>query len=112
MRQDLLALKERIETELCNIEQTVQRAQSAWENANQFPDQQEYYLDSVALNLHSFYNGLERIFEAIARQLDPVFPSGKRWHRGLLEQMSKDIPEVRSAVLSVETEDLLVMVEK
>lgn len=107
MRHDLIALKERIKSELRNVERTVQRAQSAWENANSFPDQQGHYLDSVALNLHSFYNGLERIFEAIARQLDPAFPSGKRWHRDLLEQMSKDIPEVRLAVLSIETEDLL-----
>lgn len=92
MKEELLALKERIEAELSDIERTVQRAQGAWEGTNRFPDQQNYYFDSVALNLHSFYNGLERIFEIIARQLDPVFPSGERWHRDLLKQMTIEIP--------------------
>ena len=31
---------------------------------------QDAYLNSVALNLHSFYSGLERIFELIAQELD------------------------------------------
>jgi hypothetical protein len=103
MNEELLALKERIESELRNIERTVQRAFGAWTNTVQFPDQRDYYFDSVALNLHSFYNGLERILEVIARQLDPVFPSGERWHRDLLEQMAREIPEVRPAVLEAET---------
>lgn len=107
MKQELLALKERIETELADIERTAQRAQEAWKGANRFPEQQEYYLDSVALNLHSFYNGVERIFDAIARQLDPVFPSGDRWHRDLLKQMVKEWPEARPAVITGETEALL-----
>jgi hypothetical protein len=50
---------------------------------------------------------LERIFEVIARQLDPVFPSDERWHRNLLKQMAKEIPEARPAVLSAETVALL-----
>ena len=107
MKDKLLAIKDRIEIELLYIQQTAQRAQGAWEGASQFPEQQDYYLDSVALNLHSFYNGLERIFEIIARQLDPSFPSGERWHRDLLEQMAKEISEVRPAVLSPETQALL-----
>lgn len=107
MKDKLLAIKDRIEIELRYIQQTALRAQGAWKGASQFPEQQDYYLDSVALNLHSFYNGLERIFEIIARQLDPSFPSGERWHRDLLEQMTKEIPEVRPAVLSTETQALL-----
>lgn len=59
------------------------------------------------MNLHSFYNGLERIFEVIARRLDPIFPSGEHWHRDLLEQMGTEIPEVRPAVLSSKTLALL-----
>lgn len=92
MKEELLALKERIEAELQDIERTAGRAQGAWEGAKRFPEERDYYLDSVALNLHSFYNGVERICEAIARQLDPVFPSGDRWHRDLLEQMAKELP--------------------
>ncbi len=107
VKSELIALKERIEIEISNIERTAQRVQDAWENAHRFPEQQSYYLDSVALNLHSFYNGLERVFEIIARRLDPVFPSGEHWHRNLLEQMNKEIPETRPAVLSAKTLALL-----
>ena len=107
MKLELIALKQRIEIEVSNVERTAQRVQDAWENAHRFPEQQSYYLDSVALNLHSFYNGLERIFEIIARRVDPIFPSGEHWHRNLLEQMTKEIPEARPALLSAKTLDLL-----
>ncbi|MBN1992886.1 MAG: hypothetical protein JW953_09280 [Anaerolineae bacterium] len=64
-------------------------------------------MNSLALNLHSFYNGLERIFELIGRRLDLTFPSGERWHRDLLDQMGQQIPNVRPAVLSAETVEKL-----
>ena len=107
MKQDLLDLRERIQSELRNVRKTAQRVMDAWVGASRFPEQQSYYVDSVALNLHSFYNGLERIFVAVVRELDPVFPSGERWHRDLLEQVSKEIPEKRPAILSEQTRDLL-----
>jgi len=107
VRRDLLDLKERIESELFNVEKAAQRALGAWEEASHNTDQKDYYLDSVALNLQSFYNGLERIFSVIARQLDPDFPSGERWHRDLLEQMSREVPESRPAVLSNRAIDVL-----
>ena len=58
------------------------------------------YLDSVALNLHGFYAGLERLFELIARHVDGVLPGGETWHRDLLRRMAQDIAGVRPAVLS------------
>jgi hypothetical protein len=103
----LINLKNRIETELLDIIQTANRAFNAWQLSKQFADQKDYYLDSVALNLHGFYNGLERIFELIARQLDPTFPLGERWHKDLLNQMSSDIPQVRPKVISPVTAALL-----
>lgn len=78
-------------------------AHAAWDGARRFPDEQEHFLSSLALNLHSFYNGLERVFEAIARRLDGSFPSGERWHRSLLKQMSQEVRGIRPAVLSFET---------
>lgn len=100
-------LADRIGRQLEDVERTVRLAPGAWEGARHFPDQQEHFLSSLALNLHSFYNGLERIFEVIARQLDPTFPSGERWHRALLEQMGQEIPGVRPAVLSAESVERL-----
>ena len=107
MKNKLRYLHERIGQELEDLERTVQIAPAAWEGARRFPDQQEHFLNSLALTLHSFYNGLERVFELVARHLDPTFPSGERWHRQLLEQMGKEIPGVRPAVLSSESVERL-----
>ena len=92
----------RIGRELTDIEHTVQLASDAWKGVNRFPEEQAHFLNSLALNLHSFYNGVERIFELIARRLDPTFPTDEHWHRTLLEQMGREIEGVRPAVLSKE----------
>jgi len=38
--------------------------------------------------LHSFYNGLENIFEIIAKNIDGVVPNGNKSHQELLHQMA------------------------
>jgi len=63
----------------------------------------EGYWDGVALNLHSFYTCVERIFEAIAREVDGRLPGGPDRHRDLLTQMSAEIPSIRPPVLSRES---------
>ena len=60
-------------------------------------DEQDVYLDSVALNLHSFYSGLERLFE-IARHIDCSVPEGETWHRDLLDQMACEVADIRPAI--------------
>jgi len=57
--------------------------------------------------LHGVYTGIERIFEVIAKKIDQRFPTGDKWHRDLLEQMSVDIPRVRKAVITEETRLIL-----
>jgi hypothetical protein len=104
---DLQNLDDRIGREIEDIERTFRFAADAWESAEGFPSQRVHFLNSLALNLHSFYNGLERIFETIARGLDPTFPSGERWHHNLLEQMAQEIPGVRPAVLSAQSVERL-----
>ncbi len=49
--------------------------------------------------LHSFYNGLENIFEIIAKDIDNYVPSGSKCHQELLRQMA-DISEFRNAIIS------------
>jgi len=49
-------------------------------------------LDGVALNLHGFYAGLERLFELIAAIVDGTVPQGANWHQILLEQMATEAP--------------------
>ena len=40
--------------------------------------------------LHSFYNGLENIFEIIAKNIDGNVPSGNKSHQELLHQMASE----------------------
>ena len=105
MSERLLKLTERIRDELAELEQLVNRAREAWRRAQQSGD--DFYLDSVALNLHSFYAGLERLFELIATVVDRNVPQGTSWHQLLLQQMATEIPPARPAVISDGTRDLL-----
>lgn len=64
-------------------------------------------LGSLAMLLHSFYNGLENIFSRIARKIDENMPHGEGWHKELLELMSKQTEKREHIVLSESTcEDL------
>jgi len=87
-------LVERIRGEVPDLERVVQRALRAWSQAQRAPGEQAY-LDSVALNLHSFYSGLERLFELIARHVDCTLPASETWYRDLLQQMTHDLVDVR-----------------
>jgi lipopolysaccharide biosynthesis regulator YciM len=98
-------LAARIDAELSEIDKVVDRALQAWERAVQQND--DYYLDSVALNLHAFYSGLERIFEKLAATIDGVVPTAANWHQELLLQMQTEIPKVRPAILSACLKDQL-----
>jgi hypothetical protein len=57
--------------------------------------------------LHDFYTGAENIFHAIASDIDKSIPSGMSWHTELLNQMTLDIPEVRTHVISEDTAKML-----
>ena len=98
MSVSLKHLTKRIRSELPEIEHSLKRASQGVKRAKQAGD--DYYLDGVALNLHSFYTGIERIFELIATNVDDMLPQGKNWHQALLEQMAGEITEVRPAVIS------------
>jgi hypothetical protein len=63
----------------------------------------QVYWDAVALNLHAFYSGVERIFEDIARTIDASLPIGPDWRVDLPTQMAADLLPVRPAVISRET---------
>ncbi len=93
----VLALRIRDESE--DVDRAVNHAQRAWQAAQRGDADQDMYVDSAALNLHSFYSGLERVFETIALQLDGSLPKGDTWHRDLLDQMMLDLPGLRPPVL-------------
>jgi len=98
-----LLLAQRIQDEVKDLEKTVQRIQRNWARARAVAVNQDVYIDSVALNLHAFYAGLERLFELIAEQVDGGKLGGAAWHVELLRQMSVSLERVRPSVISPES---------
>lgn len=96
------ALAQRIRLEIDELEQTVSGVGRHWKRAKTAEEDQDAFLNSVALNLHSFYNGLERVMELIALEMDGGVLGGETWHTELLRQLTMELPTVRPAVLSVE----------
>jgi len=102
-------LSERIRGEVPDLDRLIGRVLHAWEGAQRSTDQQDVYLDSVALNLHGFYSGVERLFELIARHIDRdrELKTSESWHQDLLQRMKKDIQETRPALISDENASAL-----
>jgi hypothetical protein len=96
-------LAQRIRLELEELERTQAAIKRHWAGARTAAVDQDAYLNSVALNLHSFYSGLERLFELIAIEFDGGPLGGNTWHTELLRQMTLDLPEARPAVLNRDT---------
>jgi hypothetical protein len=94
----LIRLASRIRRELNDLDLVLTRIEEGWQRAHRSDD--DYYLDGVALNLHGFYSGVERIFSLIAETVDGSVPQGENWHLLLLQQMTAEIPDIRPAVIS------------
>jgi hypothetical protein len=100
---DYLVLAARIPQELAELRQTIARAERASQVAKQQVSDSDLYIDAVALNLHDFYTGLERIFRQIVTTVDRSMPISEGWHRDLLRQMCIELPGIRPRVLGETT---------
>jgi hypothetical protein len=105
MNSRLKSLANRIRNDLVELERVLQRVENGWEIASRQGD--DYYRDSVALNLHGWYSGLERIFVLIAETLDGKLPKGENWHQTLLIQMTEEVSGIRPAVISEQSSERL-----
>ena len=105
MNGEYAALAGRIREELAELEQVIDRTELLMTKFQRLGD--DGYLDGVALNLHGFYAGMERIFEDIAKVMEGSVPSGADWHRDLLIQMSAEVSGVRPAVILRDTRHCL-----
>jgi len=94
-------LARRIRGELADLDRAVTRVGLAWAKVQSAGPDADLYLDSVALSLHGFYSGLERLFELIARHLGGDLPSGPSWHEQLLALMTGEVEGRRPAVVSM-----------
>jgi hypothetical protein len=99
-------LVERIRGEIPDLDQTVERALTAWAKAQEIAEEPNLMLDSVALSLHGFYSGVERLFDLIARHIDQKLPGGETWHRNLLDQMAQE-QTTRPAVIGKDSFEYL-----
>jgi hypothetical protein len=97
--EELIALAKRIRRESSDLDRIREHALRRWEKAATDED----YLGSVAFDLQSFYQGVERVFETIARLIDRNVPTGEKWHKMLLGQMADDVSGIRPAVISLRT---------
>ena len=66
------------------------------------PRHKKFFEELTAKKLVEVYNGIERIFDRIAREVDMHIPRGNRWHNELLEQMAERRAE-RPPVISPKT---------
>ncbi|TVQ41956.1 MAG: hypothetical protein EA365_16335 [Gloeocapsa sp. DLM2.Bin57] len=102
-------LIERIEVEIREIKEIVSQTELfvRQKQITEAEIYQEALSSAISLNLHSFYTGVERILELIARKIDHWKPTGEQWHRQLLEQMSIDLLLIRPAIISESTRSRL-----
>ncbi len=105
MSAEYATLAGRIRQSLLDLERVVDRAELLMDKAGRSGD--DGYLDGVALNLHGFYAGVERIFEDIARTVEQAVPDGPDWHQDLLLQMSAEVSTIRPPVIGQETRHCL-----
>ena len=90
-----------VEFEIGQIEHLFESYADLLEQAQEkAPDLVE--VTAVGSVLHSFYNGLENIFLAIAKRIDQDVPAGAQWHSDLLTQMTEAALS-RGPVLTVDT---------
>ena len=61
-----------------------------------------YALRARGSILHDFYNGVERVFVRIAREVNGGVPRAEQWRRELVRNMALDIPAVRPAVIDAD----------
>lgn len=94
-----LRLAERIDAEVADLDGSVKRATQAWAQVLRSTVNRDFFVDSVALNLHAFYSGAERLFELVARQVDGQVPQGEAWHQALIQQVAEAQEGIRPAVI-------------
>ncbi|OGO47036.1 MAG: hypothetical protein A2W37_09950 [Chloroflexi bacterium RBG_16_63_12] len=100
-----LALSARITKELQELERVVERCLDIWAQSEASGD--DRYIDGVALNLQSFYTGIERIFELVVAEIDQDHPTGPNWHQELLRLVATEVPKLRPALISDTTRNTL-----
>ena len=100
-----LVISARIAKELTALERVVQRCTRTWADFQTSGD--DRFVDAIALNLQSFYTGVEHILEFVLLETDQALPSGSHWQQILLQLAATDVPQLRPALLAEATSHTL-----
>jgi hypothetical protein len=91
-----------IENELARLSQLETQIRRVQAEIDKNPDLSPIFYESLALKLHNFYTGCERIFQIVASELNGGLPSSYDWHRRLLTRMATKQSQ-RPALITKET---------
>lgn len=98
-------LYEKIEFEITQIEHLLETHKLLLNLCKiKVPDSTE--IAAIGSILHSFYNGIERIFLLIAKDYDNTTPKGDKWHRDLIKLMNSANSE-RDQIITDETTEII-----
>ena len=104
MTNKFILLKHQIEEELTELTRVVNKIERMYDVVKKGKAEDvSVYTDSIALNLHGFYSGIENVLETIVEKTGEGLPAGGKWHRALLQQASYPVEGVRPAILNIET---------
>lgn len=90
-----------IENEKARLSQLEKQIQQGQAELRKYPDLANIFYESLALKLHNFYTGCERIFQIVASEINSGLPSSYDWHRRLLQRMAIS-QDIRPALLTQE----------
>jgi hypothetical protein len=84
---ELLGLTADISVELEHLSNLAGDVAAVCAEIERDPGHARLFYENLALKLHNFYTGCERIFQIVASELNGAPPTGFDWHRRLLERM-------------------------
>ncbi len=106
-RERIPDLISEIGDELSLLESLVLDVAETYKGMPASPKKKRIYEESLALKLHNFYTGCERMFQKIADDINGGTSRSLDWHRRLLKSISLEIENIRPPVISKETERAL-----
>jgi hypothetical protein len=107
MNENMIDLAAEIEDELAALLELAASLKAAVRDMALDTAHETVYLESLALKLHNYYTGCERMFTRISEELNGGLPKSHDWHVRLLKKMTLDIRDIRPAVLRRETAAML-----
>lgn len=106
MSVNLLQLADELTAALVEFSKVQQIIQDANKRLGE-PPPDTFEMYALGGILHDLYHGMEGICLRVVKQIDQQEPIGTSWHRDLIDSVSHPAPNLRPAIISKETADLL-----